>query len=354
MNKYNLSTKSTCDDAKEAIMKRSAPLVLAIAILIFVNIASAANTYEDLRGRFVIDLPEGWQLQPQTEDTVYVFKRDNDSIILEYVLSTNDPDQLLKKALVTLNLSGLRNASPEGEVKSLTVNGNPARWGVYKSEMNVGSIKVTLFGLVGSVSLKERGVYFLSIMNQNKKAVLDEPLKKAFQSIRNPGQAVTGVSDVKAVSAKTGAGSPTPWEHESVKIILPPGWKEKPKLQSFEKEVIGWFEYEPLGGTMLAVCYRGFGMDTSKALKAAKQTVEASIPNANPTKAYELKLDNGQKTPVIVYQGTSVSRGTEVRMGAVTATVETKKCYLDLIGFVHATGTDELERNIVEIIRSAR
>ena len=59
-------------------MKRTVVLLLAVAALLFVDIASAANTYEDLRDRFVIDLPEGWQIQPQTNDRVYVFKRDND------------------------------------------------------------------------------------------------------------------------------------------------------------------------------------------------------------------------------------------------------------------------------------
>jgi hypothetical protein len=95
-------------------------------------------------------------------------------------------------------------------------------------------------------------------------------------------------------------------------------------------------------------------MNESKALKAAKQTVEISIPNVNPTKAYELELDNGKKAPVIVYQGTSVSRGSEVQMAAVTSTLKAGKCYLDLIGFVQATGLDELERDIVAITRSVK
>jgi hypothetical protein len=339
---------------KEHTMKRTTIPLLAVVILLFVDMASAANTYEDLRGRFVIDLPEGWQLQPQTDDRVYVFKRDTDSIILEYVSNTNDPGELLKKALTTLNLSGLKNPAPEGDVKSLTVNGNPARWGVYKSEMDIGNIKVTLFGLLGCVALKENGVYFMSILNETSKAVLSQPLEKMFQSIRSPGQALTGVSDSKAVSVETTAAGPTTWEHESVTLTLPPGWKEKQRLQSFEKEVIGWFEYEPLGCSLLAVCYRGFGMNESKAIKAAKQTVEISIPNVNPAKVYELELDSGKKAPVIVYQGTSVSRGSEVQMGAVTSTLKAGKCYLDLIGFVQATGLAELERDVVAITRSAK
>jgi hypothetical protein len=335
-------------------MKKILVLLLAVAVLFLVDNASAANTYEDLRGRFVIDLPEGWQLQPQTDDRVYVFKRDNDSIILEYLPNTNDPGKLLGKGLTTLNLSGLKNPAPEGDVKSLMVNGNPARWGVYKSEIEVGKIRVTVFGLLGSVALKEHGVYFMSILNQKNKAVLSEPLEKAFQSIRSPGQALTGVSDLKTVSSEAAAASPTTWQHPSVSLTLPSGWKEKPRLQSFEKEVIGWFGYERLGCSLLALCYSGFGMNEAKALKAAKQTVEISIPNVQPTKVYELELDDGKKAPIVVYQGTSISRGTEVQMGSVTSTVRAGKCYLDLIGFVQAPGLGELERDIVAITRSAK
>ncbi len=226
-------------------MKRTVVLLIAVAALLFVDIASAANTYEDLRDRFVIDLPEGWQIQPQTNDRVYVFKRDNDSIILEYVPNTNDPGELLKKALTTLKLSGLNNPAPEGDVKSLTVNGNPARWGVYKSEMDIGNIRVALFGLLGCVSLKEHGVYFMSILNQNNKAVLSEPLEKAFQSIRSPGQALTRASDLKAVPVETAAESPKTLEHESVfgtaiaefSMTINPS-KAKPAEVSINKEIL--------------------------------------------------------------------------------------------------------------------
>lgn len=196
-------------------------------------------------------LSEGWQLQPQTDDRVYVFKRDSDSIILEYVPHTNDPGELLKKALTTLTLSGLKNPAPEGDLKSLTVNRNPAHWGVYRKEMDIGKIKEVLFGLLGSVSLQEHGVYFVSIFNENREDVLSESLEKAFQSIRSPGQALTGARDMKTVPVETAAASPTAWAHDSVSLILPPGWKQKPKLQSFEEEAIGWFEYEPLGCSLV-------------------------------------------------------------------------------------------------------
>lgn len=335
-------------------MKRFIILPPVVAVLLFVHVASAANTYEDLRGRFVIDLPRGWELEPQTDDRVYVFKGGDDSIILEYIPNTSDLGTLHKKALTTLNLSGQSNPKPQGDVKSLTVNGNPARWGLYKSELDMGITKVTLFSLLGCVSLKEHGMYFLSIFNPDKKAALSPAAEKAFHSIRSPGQARTGARNQKTAAVETVDAVPTLWKHEWVSLALPPGWKEKPKLQSFEKEVIGWFEYEPLSSSLLVVCYRGFGMNNAKALKAAKQTVEMSFPNATPTNTYEIELDSGKKAPVVVYRGTGVHRGTEVPMAAVTSTSRAGKCHLDLIGFVQAPGVNDLERDIVAITRSAK
>ncbi len=336
-------------------MRPKVVFLLAICLCSFIGFeyTAASNSYEDLRGRFVVDLPEGWQLQPQEDDRVYVFKKSDDSIIIEFLPNTHDPQKLLQKAVTALNLSGLENPALEGDLKRLAVNGNPALLGLYKGEVAVGKTTVTLLSLLGCVSLGGDGVYFMSIFSPGRRGQLSEPLEKAFASIRTPGQAPTGAREAEIVPAETQAAGPTVWEHECVSLTLPAGWKEKPKLQNFEKEIIGWFEYDRLGCNLLAVCYRGLGMNESKALKAAKQTVEMSIPNVNPAKVYELELGNGKKAPVIVYVGSSVSRGAEVQMAAVTSTFKAGKCYLDLIGFVQSNGLAELERDIVAMTRSA-
>ena len=62
------------------------PIYVAfVAIFIFwTHTAKAANTFEDPQGRFAIDLPSGWELDPQTDETVFVFKGDSKSIIIQY------------------------------------------------------------------------------------------------------------------------------------------------------------------------------------------------------------------------------------------------------------------------------
>jgi hypothetical protein len=324
-------------------MKRKIYFSLVIVVLL------------NLRGRFVIDLPEGWQLDPQTDTRVYVFKGDDKSIIMEFVANTNDAEALLNKGVGMLRMSGLENPVLEGQLTELTVNGNPARWGAYKSDMKVGKMTITLYGLLGGVSLGENGVYYLAIINKSDLAAWKEPFEKAFQSIRNVDQVVTGVSGAKEVAVVSTPGTPTAWEHKLASLTLPPGWTEKQTLKSFEKEVIGWFFYDPLpGASVLAIAYKGFGMNKNKSLKGAVKTVELSMPNSKPVNTYEIKTDGGKKAQILVYQGTSVSQGTEVGMAAIISSVKAGKCHLNLIGFVQTEGMAALEKQIVEITRTVK
>lgn len=336
-------------------MKRKIHISLVILVMLCINTAFAQNMYEDLRGRFVIDLPEGWQLDPQTDDRVYVFKGDDKSIIIEFVANTNDAEALLNKGLGMLRISGLKNPVLEGQLTDMTVNGNPARWGTYKSDMKIGKMNITLYGLLGGVSLGENGIYYMAIINKDDLAAWKEPFEKAFQSIRNVDQDVTGVSGVKEVAVETTPGTPTAWEHELASLTLPPGWTEKQTLKSFEKEVIGWFFYDPIpGASVLAIAYKGFGMNKNKSLKGAVKTVELSMPNAQLVNTYEIKTESGKKAQILVYQGTSVAQGTEVKMAAVISSLKADKCHLNLIGLVQVEGMAELEKQIVEITRTVK
>lgn len=336
-------------------MIRKIQILIAIGVMVCFGTGYAQNTYEDLRGRFVIDLPEGFQLEPQQDDRVYVFKKDDKSIIIEFFPSEADAGKLLKKAEGMLRISGLTDIALEGNVTEMTINTNPAQWGVYKHDMDVGSIKITLYGLVGGVSLGEAGLYYMAIVNKSDLPAWKGTFEKSFQTIRNVGQELTGVSDVKEVIVEAVAGTPMVWEHDLTTLTLPPGWTEKQLLQSFEKEVIGWFFYDPLPGTsMLAIAYKGLAMNKNKVFKAAKKTVELAIPNSKPTNAYEIKTERGKKAYIVVYMAKAVSRGTEVGLVAITATLKTDKCFLNLIGIAQSPGAKELEKQIVEIVRKAK
>ena len=141
--------------------------IICITLILLYGFLYAGNTFDDPKGRFSIDLPEGWKLTPQTDKDVYVFKGgDNNSIIMEYNAGAENSPELFQQAIDAFEASGLPNPSPVDKIMDLTVNAHPARWGAYTGEMEYGSVKVRLYGMLGSVFLGEGGVYFLAIMSK--------------------------------------------------------------------------------------------------------------------------------------------------------------------------------------------
>jgi hypothetical protein len=220
------------------------------------GLSVASNTFEDPKGRFAIDLPEGWKLDPQKDESVYVFKGDDSSIIIEYSSTTGKRDALFLNGMNTLKASGLANASAVGDAKDMKVNDNEARLGLYSDEVTYGAIKVKLYGLLGSVALKEGGLYFLSILNDTTLKSLRGILEKSFYSIRNVGQAVSGSSDITTarkdiLEVKKPTGAPSEFKHKHLSLTIPPGWKSSEVPRGVEKEIIGWLTSDYIPGATI-------------------------------------------------------------------------------------------------------
>jgi hypothetical protein len=334
-------------------MERKARFLLSavLSCLVVTSIGWTQTTYEDPQGRFAIDLPKGWQLAPQTDDKVFVFQGEGKSVIIECVPGVNDPAELFKKGETTIRLSGMAKPALDGAVTELTVNGLPARWGIFKGAMS----GVTLAALCGGVAIGENGLYFLSFIAVTEVAAWKGRLEGLFQTIRASGQKVTGVEGAKAVAAEAApAAEPTPWKSALVSLILPPGWTETPKPRGIEKEVQGMFANATLPGvTLMAVGYKGMGMNMAKALDAGIKTFKIPVPNAQPVDVQETEIE-GKKVNVVVYKGTSVGAGTEVELGAVIAVTKADKCYLNLIAIGQATVISEMRAQVLEIVKTVK
>ena len=194
------------------------------------GMGTAQNTFQDSRGHFAIDLPTGWRLEPQTDEKVFVFKGEGQAIIIECVAGVSDPDELLDKALATVRASGMDFPELDGYVTEMTMNGLPARWGVYKGAYNPVP-GVTLAVLCGSVASGEDGLYFLSFLSLADLAKWKGRLGAAFETLRGHGQKVTGVVSVRAAgggtitkAAATGGGQPKP------AAPVPPGQESRVEL----------------------------------------------------------------------------------------------------------------------------
>jgi hypothetical protein len=324
-----------------------------LSVLALTAIGQAQTTYEDPQGRFAIDLPKGWQLAPQTDDKVFVFQGEGKSIIIECIPMVGDPAELLKKAENTVRLTGMAKPALDGQITEMTVNGLPARWGVYKGVM----AGVTLAALCGSVAIGENGLYYLSFIPVAQVATWKDRLEGTFRTIRGSGQKVTGVENVKTVGGAMEPAPPaaaTPWSCDLVSLSLPAGWAEKPKPRGFEKEVKGWFMSEALPGTsLMVVCYKGMGMNLVKAFDAGIKTITIPNPGLKPVEAQEIGLPSG-KANFAAYKGMVAAGGQEVELASVIISCKADKSYTNLIltGLGHLL--PELKSQALEIARTVK
>lgn len=315
--------------------------VVVLSTLVF---AAGQTAYEDPQGRFTFDPPPGWTLAPQTNENVFVFQVDGMSIIIEYVPGMSDTEALMKKAEAVLRASGQSILTLEGDLLEMKVNRHPARWGVYRYGL--------LADLTGAIGLKENGLYFFSIVNQNVMADWKERLAKSFQSIRVPGETVVAIEDVRTIAAPVRPS--VPWKSSLVGLMIPAGWSEKPKPRGFEKEIQGWFLSDDFpGASLMVVCYKGFGMTRSKAFEAGIKTMTIAVPGMKPVEAQELDLKNG-KASYTVYRGMAAAAGTEVDLVSVIVTTKADKSYTNLILTGQASFLPGLTEDALKIAQSVK
>jgi hypothetical protein len=331
-------------DKARALTSISLHSVVVIALIAGLAVRTA-TAFEDPKGRFSIDLPEGWQLAPQTEDTVFVFQGEGSSVIVQYLPTIGEAEALFANGMTMLKDSGLPNASPAEEIRDLEVNGNEARLGFFSDEVAYGGVTVQLYGLLGSVALNEGGLYLLSILNDTTRETIRAKAERAFHSIRNPGQEVTGVREVAvteadAFSTRKPAGTPGVFEHELLTLTLPPGWASSAVPPGSEKEIIGWLTSERIpGATVMVGCYRGFGQSQGQKMLEDKK---------------KIRTKQGKKALVELWQGVVDSGGQAVLMQSPMGIVKTKHCWAMMMGFVADSFGAQLKDDFTEILGSAR
>lgn len=335
----------------------------------------AQNSFEDLRGRFSLDLPEGWKLVPQENEYVYVFKgKGIEQVVVFFDPDARDRAKLFSQAEETLRVS-LPNAAPEGAVVDLEVNGNPARWGVYRGTTEAGSPKVVvaLVGLLGSVVLREGGIYFLSVLNDNSRKQWGEKLQKVFQSIREAGASPTGVGEARVaqpagLTSKETAPAPTPGQpsaftHQHVSLTLPPGWSSQPVAANLEDGTVGKFSSARTSATFVVGCTnvvkKWFMKKKSLQTlhKESKSVIESAMPTAVSAEGpFELVTADGKKAFLEVYKGSLVVEGKELPMHAVAAAAKTEQCSegLTMYGFVASSSAGTAVPEMKQIVQSVR
>lgn len=348
-------------------------LVTLIIVFTAVLSTSGQNTYEDLQGRFVIDLPNKWTLQPQEDHRVFTFARDGRSIIIQYHEDQNDPKLLFQKGIDLLVSVGYPNPTLDTEVKEMTVNGHQARSGVYKSTFQSDkNSSVTLYTLIGSLGFEENGLYMVGILNESDIKKWMSIIEKSFQSIRLPGEEITGVSDIKILNNEVLAldgpsdqnsepdstldqGEPTSWSHSAFSMTLPPGWETQELSRNAGEKVIGKFGNKNIPGASVALfCYKGMLWSKKTVTPVADEAIKGAMPDAQLIKNYQIKLNNKKKADVLVYQGTAVSEGKEMELGSVNLIYRAGKYTVHQMGIVAVDKLSVLEEEMLAMANSIK
>lgn len=323
-----------------------------VALLAIVKIGLSQTTYEDPQGRFVIDLPEGWIYKPVLtgifrNEMVADFDAEGKNFSVAFNPGISDPDRLIRHVA---NQFRFLQVEFDGDIVEMAVNGHSARWGTLKTALDPGMVV-----LCGSMELGLDGIFFFFTIRVADLPRFKERIEKTFQSIRLPGEALTGAGDVKSVKPPPAAPKvPTPWKGDRIGLTLPPGWVERPMPRNFEEQVKGWFVFLPIEGvTFYVVGYRGMGMTLEKAYAQGKNTVLAGMPRGRPIEDDVTRIENG-KAYYAVYKGPVASQGKEVDVASVLITLKADHYFANLIVTGQAIYLDELKAQILEIAKTVK
>lgn len=177
-------------------------ITAAAVVLLVAGTATAQSTseFEELSGKFVIDLPQSYELNEQKFPTLFQFSGEAGSILLFFDEEVQDTAESYKSAIG--NLDGmLKNSVPVSPVVTMTLNGSQAKWGVYKGTAESDGVQVPLFAYVGSVLLDGGSMFFVSFLSEDNLNVWGDKITKAFHSIRNVDSPLSGVRDVKPAAS---------------------------------------------------------------------------------------------------------------------------------------------------------
>ena len=347
-------------------MKRiyfGALLVMTCPLLGFVP-ALAQTSYEDLSGRFMFDLPPGWQVKP-TESADALKLEEAGSIRAGVVFQAGVKD---RAALFTSGVEAVRSAVPdavpEGDVVDQQVNGLPARWGVFRGTVTKGSLKIKLYYFVSAAVMKEGGLYLTGATAEATRAQMQPLYEKLYQSIREVDAPLSGVSDTRPVPvgelpAATAAEppkklEPTPFNHWLVNLTLPGGWVVKPEEPNPPKAQIAKFESESTGASITLMSFEGRGLNPKKVYDINKKAMKSTMPSLVEVQDQsEEQTATGETALVGVLRGSLTAQGKEVPVHFVVASAKHKKSTLSFLGTVVSMTPNPGISEVISIVKSA-
>jgi len=178
------------------MLKSGIRLISAVAIILLAGAANAQNSFEELSGKFLIDLPGGYELAPQKFPILYQFSGPAGQIMMLFEEDGADLAESYQSALS--NLDGtVKDPKPVAPVVTMTLNGSRAKWGVYKGTVERDGKAVPIYAYVGSMLIDDGSVFFLSFLSEENQPKWGDKITNAFHSLRNLDSPLTGARDVQ-------------------------------------------------------------------------------------------------------------------------------------------------------------
>jgi len=344
-------------------MPRSIPLAL-LAVAMLAAPARAQMDFEDPLGRFVITLPQGFELFSEQSDLIYQFKRDAFRIVVVVQDGVADAGAAFRSAAE--NFTGqAAPPPPEGSVYELVVNGNVARQASYPFEASSSggkSVKAHMF--LGAVALEGAGMSlaFMSILNDKVVEDVQPEIAGTFHSIRMPGTSVLGAGEpVPVEDALAGAAAEaapaadipaSTFEHNLVTLDIPAGWT----ATAGDGYNIATIEREGAQSIRLIGAKKNdFGKSRKEILEALVSGMQNSVPTAKQTSPpREEPTTSGDVVLIAEYEGVVVAQGKEVPQWILIATFKDKNRGLGYMWFTPPDKRDALLDDVLSIVHSTR
>lgn len=297
--------------------------VAALAAMIVPAQAAQPKPYADPRGRYTLEVPEGFKPKNVTESSAMFESRDgNGWFTIAVMPGVSSLDMGMTISTSTFG-KVMPNAAADGEPLSMDVGGSPARWVVYRGNIVAAGQSVPMVGLGGALALPGCTVTLTTAMTNDSHAKYGDVVLTAFRSLR----AGTRGSDAGAELGSAGAaapapapvkGKPVPYQDPDGRfaIDLPPGFayvSTEGGLAKFEGDGGGWFQLAFLAGVS----------DLDAATGLAGKTFQKILPDAVAEPPQDLEV-NGRPARWMVRRGDMKLPGATVKAvglgGAVTLT----------------------------------
>jgi len=349
-------------------MKRSSRPLLWLMVLALLSVpqvsaaASVTNTsYEDLSGRFALNIPDGWKLVQEQFNMLYIFGKSGSSVklILMYSDGVSDIAELFSEAVDLATGSGLTPPTP-GSVADMTLNGSPARWAEYTSDVTADKKTARLHVYAGAVISPEHqgGISFFVSMSPKDYEKLGDPLRASWESLRLHGKPLTGAGEVAEVDASTvriakKTLEASVLEHKLITVSLPAGWASELGKDS---GILAKLKHEKFGTlTIMGGPKNEFGKSRDNIINDIREALLSGMPTLKAARgSWTLPTVRFGDAALEQYEGAIVAEGVEIPHGALIAALKDGKRGVGFMAVFKSDVKDEAVTDLLQIIASAK